>query len=376
MRSGTGHDIRAVLWQALAFGLMGAVVFVLLRTTSANLHARGIASGFGFLDAVARVSVSNASLPFESGVDTYGRALLIGIANTMKIALAAMVLATVIGVPIGAGRLSVNPMVRAVCTTYVELMRNVPVLLHIFLWYQIALSLPGQQDDNLQHWLILSNRGLYLPAVGPASLLMWTGAACVVAISGRYFLKRRPAASGSGSHPPLAPLALWLLALVPWLIAGHGPSLELPVVDGLEVVGGLTVSPEYAALLIGISTYTAAFIAEIVRGAVLAVPIGQWEAARSVGLSESKAFRRIVMPQALRVAIPPATSEYLGVLKNSSLAIAIGYQDVVAMGNSILFETGQAIEVVGLVMFFYVMTSLVVSALMGSLNRHMALVER
>jgi len=325
MRAGTGATLRGVIWQALAFGAMGVAVFLLLRTTSANLQARGIASGFGFLDAVARVPVANASLSFDSGVDTYGRALIIGVINTLKVAVAACVMATLIGLAVGSGRLSSNPLVRSLCTWYVELMRNVPVLLHIFVWYQLILGLSGLPPDGESSLFILSNRGLYLPG------LSWDGA---------------------------------------W------PMLELPRVDGLDVDGGISMSSEYAALLIGIATYAAAFMAEIVRGAILAVPRGQWEAARAVGLSEGKAFRRIVMPQALRVAIPPATSEYLGILKNSSLAVAIGYQDVVAMGNSILFETGQAIEVVGLVMLFYVAASLLVSALMGWFNRRMALVER
>lgn len=368
-----GGALRSALWQALAFGLMAAAVFLLLRTTSANLHARGIASGFAFLDAVARVPVANASLSFESGVDTYGRALVIGAVNTLKVALAASMLATLVGVFVGSGRLSANPMVRAVCTGYVELMRNVPVLLHIFIWYQMLLALPGPQEAGDHAWLILSNRGLFLPSIEPEGLVAGSLAIGVIVALLQRPLKLR--ASGSRWTRRLAP-ALWLLVLVPWLAAHRSPALAVPAADGLEVVGGIAMTPEYAALMIGIGTYTAAFIAEIVRGAILSVPPGQWEAARAVGLSEGRAFRRVVLPQALRVGIPPATSEYLGVLKNSSLAIAIGYQDVVAMGNSILFETGQAIEVVGLVMLFYVVASLIVSGLMGVFNRRMALVER
>lgn len=322
------HRLRLVLWQAVAFGVVGLGVFLLLRITSQNLHARGIASGFDFLHAVARVPVANASLPFESGVDSYGRALLIGVVNTLKISFAAIVLATLIGVLVGSGRLSANPLVRAVCATYVEAMRNVPVLLHIFIWYQLAINLPGPSDAyNPFGLFIASNRGIFLPG------LHWE-------------------------------LGQWL------------PSFEIPKVDGFDVAGGIGMSPEYAALLVGISTYSASFIAEIVRGAILAVPHGQWEAGGSVGLTRGVVFRKVVLPQAARLSMPPVTSEYLGILKNSSLAVAIGYQDVVAIGNSVLFETGQAIEVVGLVMLFYVAISLVVSGLMELLQRRFALRER
>ncbi len=320
--------LRLVLWQAVAFGVVGVGVFLLLRATSQNLHARGIASGFDFLHAVARVPVANASLSFESGQDSYARALLIGVVNTLKISFAAIALATVLGVLVGSGRLSANPLVRAVCATYVEVMRNVPVLLHIFIWYQLAINLPGPTDAyNPFGLFIASNRGIFLPS------LHWE-------------------------------LGQWL------------PAFEIPKVDGFDVAGGIGMSPEYAALLIGISTYAASFIAEIVRGAILAIPHGQWEAGGSIGLTRGVVFRKVVLPQAARLSMPPVTSEYLGILKNSSLAVAIGYQDVVAIGNSVLFETGQAIEVVGLIMLFYVVVSLAVSGLMELVQRHFALQGR
>jgi general L-amino acid transport system permease protein len=320
--------VRLMLWQAVAFGLVGIGVFLLWRITGQNLQARGIASGFDFLGAVARVPVANASLPFETGQDSYGRALLIGVVNTLKISVAAVVLATVLGVLIGSGRLSENPLVRTVCASYVEVMRNVPVLLHIFIWYQIAINLPGLSDAyNPFGLFIASNRGIFLPS------LHWE-------------------------------LGQWL------------PSFHVPKVDGFDVAGGVGMSPEYAALLIGISTYSASFIAEIVRGAILAIPHGQWEAGGSIGLTRGMVFRKVVLPQAARLSMPPVTSEYLGILKNSSLAVAVGYQDVVAIGNSTLFETGQAIEVVGLIMLFYVVVSLIVSGLMELVQRRFALQER
>jgi general L-amino acid transport system permease protein len=321
----TATDWRGIAWQALAFGAAAGVMILLLHQTGRNLHARGIASGFGFLDSVARVPVANSPIEFESGVSTYARALFVGVLNTLKVSAVAVLLATLLGLLIGVGRLSGNYLVSRLCGAYVEVVRNVPVLLHIFLWYQLILNLPGSAEAGSASGFVLSNKGVNIP----------------------------------------------------WLTFANGwPALDLPTIDGFDISGGAYVSPEFAALLIGLVSYTAAFIGEIVRSGIVAVPRAQWEAGQAIGLSRRVILRRIVLPQALRIAIPPITSEYLGILKNSSLAVAIGYQDVVAIGNSVLFETGQAIEVVALTMAFYVVVSLVVSGFMNALNRRSALVER
>jgi general L-amino acid transport system permease protein len=208
----------------------------------------------------------------------------------------------------------------------VDLMRNVPVLLHILIWYMVFLVLPGPADAiQFGDWLILSNRGIFLPG---------------------------------------------------WVIDNSGLVLQFPVVDGLEILAGISMSPEYAAVLIGIGTYTAAFVAEIFRGAIISVPKGQWEAGHAIGLQRRAVFRKIVFPQAARAALPPLTSEYLGIVKNSSLAVAIGYQDLIGVGNSVLFETGQAIEVIGLIVVFYIIISLLVSFAMELVSRKAALKER
>jgi general L-amino acid transport system permease protein len=304
----------------------GAVILLAFRATSANLGARGVASGFQFLQQVARVPVSNASIPFESGVDSYGRALLVGVANTIKISAVAIALATVLGIIVGAGRLSLNPLIRRLCGAYVDLMRNVPVVLHILVWYTVLLALPGPADAmHVGDWLVLSNRGLFLPG---------------------------------------------------WVLEAGRLVFAPPHVDGLEIVAGTSMSPEYAALLTGITTYAAAFVAEIVRGAILAVPKGQWEGGYAIGLRRGVIFRRIVFPQAARSALPPLTSEYLGIVKNSSLAVAIGYQDLVGVGNSVLFETGQAVEVMAIIVFFYIAVSLLVSLVMELAGRSAALRQR
>jgi general L-amino acid transport system permease protein len=324
-RTKVSFDWRDVLWQAVAFGFAACLAWLLLQQTSRNLHARGIASGYAFLESVARVPVANAPIGFEPGTSTYARALFIGVLNTLKVSGVAIMLATILGLLIGVGRLSRNYLVSRLCGAYVELIRNVPVLLHIFLWYQLILNLPGANEASATTGFVVSNKGIFLP---------------------------------------------WLA------FAGHWPVLDVPKVDGFDISGGAYISPEFAALLIGLVTYTASFIAEIARSGVLAVSRGQWEAGQSVGLPRRVILRRIILPQALRISIPPVTSEYLGILKNSSLAVAIGYQDVVAIGNSILFETGQAIEVVSLTMAFYVVVSLLVSWLMNALHRNSALAER
>jgi general L-amino acid transport system permease protein len=324
-RAAPALDWRGAAWQAIAFGLAACLAVLLLHETSRNLHARGIASGYAFLESVARVPVANAPIEFESGTSTYARALFIGVLNTLKVSAVAIVLSTVLGLLIGIGRLSRNFLVSRLCGAYVELVRNIPVLLHIFLWYQLILNLPGANEAGTAAGFIVSNKGIY----------------------------------------------------VPWLtFVDHHVALDLPTIDGFDISGGAYISPEFAALLIGLVIYTATFIAEIVRSGILAVSRGQWEAGQAVGLSRGTILRRVILPQALRVAIPPITSEYLGILKNSSLAVAIGYQDVVAIGNSVLFETGQAIEVVSLTMAFYVAVSLAVSGLMGLLHRRSALAER
>jgi general L-amino acid transport system permease protein len=324
-RTSAPFDWRGALWQAAAFGVVACLAALLLHETSRNLHARGVASGYAFLESVARVPVANAPIGFESGIDTYARALFIGVLNTLKVSAVAIVLSTMLGLLVGVGRLSHNYLVSRICGAYIEIVRNVPVLLHIFLWYQLILNLPGANEASASAGFVVSNKGIYLP----------------------------------------------------WLVfKGHGPALDLPIVDGFDISGGAYISPEFAALLIGLVTYTAAFIAEIVRSGILAVSRGQWEAGQSVGLPRGVILRRVILPQALRISIPPITSEYLGVLKNSSLAVAIGYQDVVAIGNSILFETGQAIEVVSLTMAFYVVVSLLVSGLMNVFYRRGALPDR
>jgi general L-amino acid transport system permease protein len=301
--------------QALAFAVLGGLLFLMFHMTSANLQSRGIHSGFAFLWEPSRTPVTDAPIAVEAGVDSYAKAFAAGALNSLKLTAAATVAATLAGLVIGLGRLSHNALARALCAGYVEIMRNVPVLLHVFLWYGLILGLPAASEaSSWGNFVLATNRGMYLA---------W------------------PGVDANGSL-----------------------SLVRPVVDGFEVKGGIFMSPEFFALFIGISLYTAAFIAEIVRASMGSLPRGQWEATAALGLSRRTTLRRVVLPQALRVAMPPLTSEYLGIFKNSTLAVAVGYQDFMAIGNTMLTDTGQAVEVMAIVMIFYAVVSLLVSAAM------------
>jgi general L-amino acid transport system permease protein len=316
---------RALLYQVAALAAVVALGWFLVATTLDNLAARHIATGFGYLDEQAAFAIGEAPIAYEPR-DSYARALLVGLLNTLRVAVSGIVLATLLGVVIGIARLSSNWLVAKLAAVYVEALRNVPLLLQLFLWYGLLIHLPPPRLalEPLPH-VFLSNRGVVLP---------------------------------------------WIT----W--QGGTPGLSLPELGGFRFTGGLALSPEFAALLFGLTLYTAAFIAEIVRGGILAVPRGQWEAAAALGLGRGLALRLIVLPQALRVILPPTTSQYLNLTKNSSLAVAIGYPDLVSVANTTLNQTGQAIENIALIMAVYLTISLGISALMNWYDRRIALVER
>lgn len=316
---------RGVLYQVLVIGGVLALGGWLLRNTLANLETRGIATGFGFLGREAGFEISETLIAF-SPADTYAHALLVGLLNTLLVSAIGIVLSTILGTMIGVVRLSGNWLMGRLATVYVEAIRNVPLLLQLFVWYGLVTSLPGaRQALNPVPGVFLSNRGLVIPG------LDWSQG---------------------------------------W------PILDIPHLAGFNFTGGLTLSPEFAALLAGLTIYTAAFIAEIVRAGILSVPKGQVEAALSLGLSRGQILRLVVLPQALRVIVPPMTSQFLNITKNSPLAIAIGYPDLVAVSNTTINQTGQAVEGVALVMGVFLCISLALSALMNWYNKRVALVSK
>ncbi len=373
--------VRGIIYQVVALGLVGFAVWFLVSNTLHNLSARNIATGFGFLGREAGFAIGETAVAY-SPADTYGRAIWVGLLNTLRVAVIGLVLATILGTLIGIARLSKNFLINKVATIYVEVMRNVPLLLQLFFWYaMISENTPGpRQAINPLPGVFLSNRGLKVPGVDGASLDWMLGGlalAIIGALVYAHWAKRHQAETGRLAPVGRVSLGLFvLLPIVGWMISGMSLTLDMPELKGFNFVGGLTLTPEFFALLAGLTIYTSAFIAEVVRSGVQSVSNGQWEAAGSLGLSRGKLLRLVVLPQALRVIIPPMTSQYLNLTKNSSLAVAIGYPDIVSVVNTTLNQTGQAIEGILIIMAAYLTVSLSISIFMNWYNKRIALVER
>jgi amine acid ABC transporter, permease protein, 3-TM region, His/Glu/Gln/Arg/opine family len=372
---------RGVVYQVLVVAAVVALGWYLVHNTLTNLSARGIATGLGFLGQEAGFDIGESPIPY-SAADSYFTALLVGLLNTLVVGVWGIVLASLVGLTVGIARLSGNWLVARLATLYVEIVRNVPLLLQLFVWYGIVTVLPGPREAlNPLPGIFLSNRGLKVPvpeahAVHPLML-----AALAAGLVLAWMVKRWAVARHQRTGRPFP----WVLSgigiafglpLLVFLIGGAPVAMDVPELRGFNFAGGATLSPEFAALLVGLTVYTAAFIAEIVRSGILAVPHGQTEAALSLGLSRAKTLRLIVLPQALRVIVPPLTSQYLNLLKNSSLAVAIGYPDLVSVANTTINQTGHAVEGVGVVMAVFLTISLGLSLLMNWYNAKVALVTR
>ena len=375
-------DARAIFFQVVALVLVILVGWMLVTNTLQNMAAQDIRSGFGFLDNEAGFAISESLIPYDES-STYARAFVVGLLNTLSVAALGIVLATVLGVIIGIARLSTNWLVARLASAYVEIVRNIPLLLQLYIWYSVITeSLPLPRDAiNPGLDIYLTNRGVYMPV--PADHWVWPFvlAALVVGIIAAVYIRRwaKRVQDATGEIRP----ALWYglaaivgLPLLVWLIGGAPTQMDTPALQGFNFRGGSVITPEFTALLLGLTIYTAGFIAEIVRGGILAVSHGQTEAARALGLKPVWVLRLVVLPQALRVIIPPTTSQYLNLTKNSSLAVAIGYPDLVSVGNTTLNITGQAIEAILIYMSVYLSISLAISAFMNWYNRAIALVER
>jgi general L-amino acid transport system permease protein len=348
-------------------------VWYLVHTTNANLEARHIATGFGFLSQTAPIPIGESLISYEPSVSTYARALLVGLLNTLKVSLVGIVLATVLGVAVGVAQLSKNWLAAKISAVYVEIVRDTPPLLQLLLWYGLLQGLPGtRQAWHPLPFTALSNRGLMLPAPHDGEAALWVGVAFLAGLIALAVWAR-----WRGGRLTL-PATLCLIGLPAVVWAGFGAPLawDVPVLRGFNFQGGITITPEFAALLVGLVIYTAAYIAEIVRSGIQAVPKGQQEAAAALGLRPGAVLRLVILPQALRVIIPPLTSEYLNLAKNSSLAVAIGYQDLVSVADTTLNQTGQSIENIGIVMAVFLAISLSISLAMNLYNARIALVTR
>jgi general L-amino acid transport system permease protein len=373
---------RAIVWQVVIIGIVGLILWYLVSNTTQNLDARHIATGFAFLDRTAGIPIGEHLIPYTPAVDTYGTALIIGILNTLKVAVIGIVLATILGTLIGIGRLSKNWLLSKITAFYVETLRDIPVLLQLLFWYTILQGLPApRQALHIGQFLFLTNRGMKIPLLDWQPAHTWALLAFIagVILTAVWTRRARKQHDATGIRPTVWPVAIALLIGLPvvvWAALGAPFTLEMPALKGFNFQGGGTISPEYFALLVGLVTYTASYIAEIVRSGIQAIPQGQWEAARALGLLPGAILRHIVLPQALRIIIPPMTSQYLNLTKNSSLAVAIGFQDIVSIAYTTLNQTGQAIEGIAIIMAVYLTISLSISLFMNWYNAHIALVER
>src|SRR5215470_4805577 len=367
-----------VLGVALAAGLIG----YFWHNAAGNMARQGIASGFGFLNREAGFEISSSLISYTPA-DTYGHALLVGLLNTLLVSAIGCVLTTIFGVLLGIARLSTNWLLRQVTLWYVEIFRNTPLLLQLVVWWDLLrISAPGpRQALQILPSVYVSNRGLAFPVPAWHETYLWMLAAmllgAVATMGVARWAKRRQERTGKQFHTILVGCALViLLPLAVFLAAGAPLDLDKPALAGFNFQGGTIISPESAALLFGLVANTSAFVAEIVRSGIQAVSWGQTEAAGALGLRQGQVLRLVVLPQAVRVIIPPMTSEYLSLTKNSSLAVAIGFADFVSVANTEMNQTGQAIEVITILMAVYLTISLLISTSMNVYNRYMALVER
>ncbi|MFO0997379.1 MAG: amino acid ABC transporter permease [Alphaproteobacteria bacterium] len=374
--------IRAILYQILLIAGVVALGVYLVSNTLANLEQRQIRTGYGFLDDEAGFFIGESLIPFDAA-DSYGLAFLVGLLNTIRVAVIGIVLATALGTLIGIARLSRNWIVAKLASVYVETLRNIPLLLQLFFWYATLSNLLPAPDQSITFGpsIFLNREGLRYPVPESSPAFGAMGVAFLLGLVASWVFARwsRRRQSETGQRMPvfLPSLAAIIgLPILAWLAFGAPLAFDLPHEADLGFEGGAAVTPEFMALLLGLVTYTASFIAEIVRAGILAVPWGQTEAAGALGLRRGLVLRLVLLPQALRVIIPPMTSQYLNLTKNSSLAVAIGYPDLVSVANTTLNQTGQAIECISIIMAVYLAISLSIAAGMNLYNRRIALVER
>jgi general L-amino acid transport system permease protein len=371
-----------LIYQVIALAAIAFVVWFLAHNTLLNMRTRGIQSGFDFLVGAAGFDIGEMMIKYDA-LDPYWKAFLVGVLNTLRVAIVGIVLTTLIGTLVGIGRFSRNALVRGLCYGYVELFRNVPVLLQLLMWYLLFTEvLPATYEAwNAVNLFFLSKGGFAIPAPvwGLGQGLAAVGA--FVGLFGAWAYRRwaRARFEATGNALPTFWPSLGIviaLAFVGWLIGGAPTAWNLPKQGEVMVEGGMTATPEFLAVLFGLVMYTAAFVAEVVRAGIQSVSHGQVEAASSLGLTRGQSMRLVILPQALRVIIPPMTNQFLNLTKNSSLAVAIGYPDVVSISNTAINQTGRAVECIAIIMLVYLTTSLTTSALMGWYNKRAAIKER
>jgi len=374
--------VRGIVFQVVLMALLALGLWWIVSNTIENLHRSNIRTGFGFLTGRAGFDISNRLIDYSSD-SSYLRALWVGILNTAAVAAAGIVTASIVGFLVGIGRLSNNWLIRKLATVYIEIFRNIPPLLVILFWYQGVLALlPSVRDSiGLPFGSYLNSRGFYFPRFVWEDRAWLVLAGFVIAIVLSWYVARRAKARqmATGQQFPIFWTCLALIIGLPvlaFVLAGFPLTVEYPQKGTFNLTGGVNVKPEFLSLYLALSFYTAAFIAEIVRAGIVGVPKGQTEAYSALGLRPGAGLRLVVIPQAMRIIIPPLTSQFLNLTKNSSLAVAIGYPDLYAVGGTVLNQTGQAIEVVVIFMVVYLGISIITSLFMNWFNTKMALKER
>ena len=374
---------RSVAYQVVLCVLVVLVVYAAASNAVDNLKRANVASGFGFWDQAAGFDISQTLIEYSASISTYGTAFWVGLLNTLLVGAMGIVIATILGFTVGISRLSKNWLLAKVATGYVETIRNIPLLLQLLFWYNAVLkALPDIRDSHRFFGSYLNNRGLFVPEPLRDPGFGWVEIAILIGIAGAsafyYWARKRQMATGQQAPIALVTLGLVVgLPFVVFLLLGMPLHFDAPQVGRFNITGGLALQPEFVALLLGLSVYTAAFIAEVVRAGILAVSHGQTEASYSLGMKSGPTLRLIVVPQAMRVIVPPLTSQYLNLIKNSSLAVAVGYPDLVQVfTGTVLNQTGQAVEVVAITMLVYLFISLFTSLLMNIYNSRVKLVER
>lgn len=389
-RSIYDKEVQAIVWQVVVLAVVVLIGFYLYSNMQANLSRQNIQTGYDYLGRESGFGIGESWIA-SSPADTYARALLVGFLNTLAVAVIGVVLATIIGISVGVASLSRNWLVAQLTGVYISLLRNVPVLLQIILWHTLITNerfLPLPRDfleeggpQALLGSIYATRRGIYFPLF--ESHIGWVAAfvGLMVGLIGAWMVARwaRQRMDATGQQFP----AFWagtgvvvFCAVIGWALMGAPTNVSYPNIGRFQVSGGGTITPEFMSLLFGLTIYTSAFIAEIVRAGILSVPKGQIEAGRSLGLKENVIMRKVILPQALRVIIPPLTSQYLNLTKNSSLAVAVGYPELVSVSNTTLNQTGQAPEAILIMMIVYLTTSIGTSLLMNWYNSRIQLVER
>ncbi|TXH75710.1 MAG: amino acid ABC transporter permease [Thiothrix sp.] len=374
---------RALVFQVLLVLAIGLLLWFIFSNTLHNLETRGIKTGFDFLDRPAGFGITQTLIPYTEA-STFGRTFLVGLLNTLLVAGLGIIFATILGFAVGVARLSKNWLISRIALVFIETIRNIPPLLQILFWYRAILPLlPGPKDSiSLAELFYLHKRGFTLPAPLFEPAFIWTFWAFIAAlilafIMGRWAKARR---EKTGEQFPVFWTAVGIIIVLPLITffsTGSPLNWDIPALSGFNFRGGLNIIPELTALLLALSIYTAAFIAEIVRSGIQSVSKGQSEAAASLGLRPNRTLQLVIIPQAMRVIIPQLTSQYLNLTKNTSLGVAIGYPDLVnVFAGTTLNQTGQAVEIIFMTMVVYLAISLIISLFMNWYNKRMALVER